>query len=403
MKFYTLSANIFLVNGKQYIERDVTPHLQKLMSSYPVVTICGPRQSGKTTLARHLYPEYDYVSLENYNERQRFYDDPVGFLALHAAPCIFDEVQNTPELLSYLQGIVDENDTPGMYILTGSVQMELQEKVTQSLAGRTGFVDLLPLSLHELQSAGIALSRDEYMLQGGLPRVHVQKIDPVNAYSDYFRSYVERDIRQLVNIRNLSEFELFVRLLASRVGQVVNLSAMAGEVGVSSTTLREWLTLLEASYIVFTLHPYYRNFGKRLTKTPKIYFTEPGLVASLLGIETPAQMGRDPLVGNMFENLVVLEVLKSRFNAGRRSNLYFFRDAKGFEIDLILDEQRQPLPVEIKSTHTYDFNLTKNLRQFASAIPEALTPHLVYAGSPMGCVQGVTIESYLNMYNVVNV
>ena len=393
---------MLLVKEKRYIERNVTPHLQKLMRSYPVVTICGPRQSGKTTLARHLYPEYDYVSLENYNERQRFYDDPVGFLALHPAPCIFDEVQNTPELLSYLQGIVDENDTPGMYILTGSVQMELQEKVTQSLAGRTGFVDLLPLSLHELQQAGISLSRDEYMLLGGLPRVHVQQIDPVNAYSDYFRSYVERDIRQLVNIRNLSAFELFVRLLAARVGQVVNLSAMAGEVGVSSTTLREWLTLLEASYIVFTLHPYYKNFGKRLTKTPKIYFTEPGLVASLLGIETPAQMGRDPLVGNMFENLVVLEALKSRFNAGRRSNLYFFRDTKGFEIDLILDEQRLPRPVEIKSTHTYDSNLTRNVRQFESMIPDAITPHLVYAGSPMGCVQGVKVESYLNMYHVVN-
>ena len=402
MKFYTDCIKILLVKEKRYIERDVTPHLQKLMRSYPVVTICGPRQSGKTTLARHLYPEYDYVSLENYNERQRFYDDPVGFLALHPAPCIFDEVQNTPELLSYLQGIVDENDTPGMYILTGSVQMELQEKVTQSLAGRTGFVDLLPLSLHELQQAGISLSRDEYMLLGGLPRVHVQQIDPVNAYSDYFRSYVERDIRQLVNIRNLSEFELFVRLLAARVGQVVNLSAMAGEVGVSSTTLREWLTLLEASYIVFALHPYYKNFGKRLTKTPKIYFTEPGLVASLLGIETPAQMGRDPLVGNMFENLVVLEALKSRFNAGRRSNLYFFRDTKGFEIDLILDEQRLPRPVEIKSTHTYDSNLSRNVRQFVSMIPDALTPHLVYAGVPMGCVQGVKVESYLNMYHVVN-
>ena len=393
---------MLLVKEKRYIERDVTPHLQKLMRSYPVVTICGPRQSGKTTLARHLYPEYDYVSLENYNERQRFYDDPLGFLALHPAPCIFDEVQNTPELLSYLQGIVDEKDTPGMYILTGSVQMELQEKVTQSLAGRTGFVDLLPLSLHELQQAGISLSRDEYMLLGGLPRVHVQQIDPVNAYSDYFRSYVERDIRQLVNIRNLSEFELFVRLLAARVGQVVNLSAMAGEVGVSSTTLREWLTLLEASYIVFTLHPYYKNFGKRLTKTPKIYFTEPGLVASLLGIETPAQMGRDPLVGNIFENLVVLEALKCRFNAGRRSNLYFFRDTKGFEIDLILDEQRLPRPVEIKSTHTYDSNLTRNVRQFESMIPDALMPHLVYAGTPMGCVQGVKVESYLNMYHVVN-
>ena len=393
---------MLLVKEKRYIERDVTPHLQKLMRSYPVVTICGPRQSGKTTLARHLYPEYDYVSLENYNERQRFYNDPLGFLALHPAPCIFDEVQNTPELLSYLQGIVDEKDTSGMYILTGSVQMELQEKVTQSLAGRTGFVDLLPLSLHELQQAGISLSRDEYMLLGGLPRVHVQQIDPVNAYSDYFRSYVERDIRQLVNIRNLSEFELFVRLLAARVGQVVNLSAMAGEVGVSSTTLREWLTLLEASYIVFTLHPYYKNFGKRLTKTPKIYFTEPGLVASLLGIETPAQMGRDPLVGNIFENLVVLEALMCRFNAGRRSNLYFFRDTKGFEIDLILDEQRLPRPVEIKSTHTYDSNLTRNVRQFESMIPDALMPHLVYAGTPMGCVQGVKVESYLNMYHVVN-
>ena len=393
---------MLFVKGQQYIERDVTRHLQKLMSTYPVVTICGPRQSGKTTLARHLYPEYDYVSLENHNERRRFYDDPMGFLALHKAPCIFDEVQNTPELLSYLQGIIDEQDTPGMYILTGSVQMELQQIVTQSLAGRTGFVDLLPLSLHELQQAGIKLSRDEYMLRGGLPRVHVQQIDPVNAYSDYFRSYVERDIRQLVNIRNLSEFELFVRLLAARVGQVVNLSAMAGEVGVSSTTLREWLTLLEASYIVFTLHPYYRNFGKRLTKTPKVYFTEPGLVASLLGIETIAQMGRDPLVGNMFENLVVLEALKSRFNAGRRSNLYFFRDTKGFEIDLILDEQRLPRPVEIKSTHTYDANLTKNVRLFDAMVPEALPPHLIYAGPSMGCVQGVTIESYLNMYNVVN-
>lgn len=393
---------MLFVKGKQYIERDVTQHLQKLMSSYPVVTICGPRQSGKTTLARHLYSEYDYVSLENHNERQRFYDDPMGFLALHKAPCIFDEVQNTPELLSYLQGIIDEQDTPGMYILTGSVQMELQQIVTQSLAGRTGFVDLLPLSLHELQQAGIKLSRDEYMLRGGLPRVHVQQIDPVNAYSDYFRSYVERDLRQLVNIRNLGEFELFVRLLAARVGQVVNLSSMAGEVGVSSTTLREWLTLLEASYIVFTLHPYYRNFGKRLTKTPKVYFTEPGLVASLLGIETPAQMGRDPLVGNMFENLVVLEALKSRFNAGRRSNLYFFRDAKGFEIDLIMDEQRLPRPVEIKSTHTYDANLTKNVRLFDAMVLEALPPHLIYAGPSMGCVQGVTIESYLNMYNVVN-
>ncbi|MBQ5665034.1 MAG: ATP-binding protein [Akkermansia sp.] len=380
----------------------MTPHLQKLMSSYPVVTICGPRQSGKTTLARHLYPEYDYVSLENHNERKRFYDDPIGFLELHAAPCIFDEVQNTPELPSYLQGIIDEHDTPGMYILTGSLQMELQQVVTQSLAGRTGMVDLMPLSLHELQRAGIILSRDEYLLRGGLPRVYVQDIDPVNAYSDYFRSYVERDIRQLVNVRHKTEFELFVKLLAARVGQVVNLSSMAGEVGISSTTLREWLSLLEASYIVFTLYPYYQNYGKRLTKSPKIYFTEPGLVASLLGIETPAQVGRDPLIGNMFENLVVLEALKSRFNAGRRSNLYFFRDVRGYEVDLILDEQRQPRPIEIKATHTYDSNLSRNVRQFGSIVKDALDPHLIYAGASMGVSQGVSIDSYLDIYHVMN-
>ena len=213
---------------------------------------------------------------------------------------------------------------------------------------------------------------------------------------------MERDLRQLVNIRNLGEFELFVRLLAARVGQVVNLSSMAGDVGVSSTTLREWLTLLEASYVVFTLRPYYKNFGKRLTKTPKVYFTEPGLVTSMLGIETPAQMGRDPLVGNMFENLVVLEALKNRFNAGRRSNLYFFRDAKGFEIDLILDEQRLPKPVEVKSTHTYDSNLTRNVRLFQTMVPESLPPHLVYAGASMGSVQGVSVDSYLDIYRIVN-
>ena len=390
-----------LVKEQRYIERDVSGHLQRMMQEFPVVTISGPRQSGKTTLARHLYPEYDYVSLEDLDERERFRTDPRQFLRQHAAPCIFDEVQHTPELLSYLQGVVDSEDNPGMYILTGSRQMEVQSLVTQSLAGRSGMVDLLPLSLHELQRAGIELSRDEYMVKGGLPRVHAGGVSFTNAYASYFRSYVERDVRQILNIRNLDSFVLFLRLLAARVGQEINLSSLAGDVGVSSTTLREWLFVLSASYILFTLQPYYQNLGKRLTKSPKIYFTEPGLVAHLLGIETASQMGRDPLLGNVFENLVVVEALKACFNSGHTPNLYFFRDTRGNEVDMLLDNSRIPYPVEIKSTTTYSSSLCRGLRQFCKSVPTAGTPQLVYGGKSLGMVQDVQVSSYLDVFDLV--
>ncbi len=358
---------------------------------YPVVTLCGPRQSGKTTLARHLFPDYDYVSLEDPDERLAFESDPRGFLQQHSAPCIFDEVQNTPKLLSYLQGIVDRENRPGMYILTGSRQMELQESITQSLAGRTAMVDLLPLSQQELQKAGIVLTRDEKLFYGGLPRVHAQGIKPARAYLDYLRTYVERDVRQMINVRNMMAFETFIRLLASRVGQIVNYSSLAGDVGVSATTIKEWVSMLEASYIVFTLRPYYKNYGKRLTKSPKIYFTETGLVTSLLGIKTEEQVGRDPLIGNIYENYVVSEFLKSQLNRGETPDLYFFRDSNGFEIDLILEHQRVPKPMEIKSAFTYSPDMCKNLRVFAELVPESLPPVLVYAGKSMGTLQGVAI------------
>ncbi len=270
--------------GKKIIERDASATILEAAEMYPVVTLCGPRQSGKTTLARHLFPDYDYVSLEDPDERMAFEHDPRGFLSMHKAPCIFDEVQNTPKLVSYLQSIVDREDRPGMYILTGSRQMELQETITQSLAGRSGMVDLLPLSQQELGRAGIQLTRDEKLFYGGLPRVHAQKLNPARAYSDYLRTYVERDVRQIINVRNVLAFETFIRLLASRVGQIVNYSSLAGDVGVSSMTIKEWISMLEASYIVFTLRPYHKNYGKRLTKSPKIYFTETGLVTALLGI-----------------------------------------------------------------------------------------------------------------------
>ena len=379
--------------GKKIIERDASATILEAAEMYPVVTLCGPRQSGKTTLARHLFPDYDYVSLEDPDERMAFEHDPRGFLSMHKAPCIFDEVQNTPKLVSYLQSIVDREDRPGMYILTGSRQMELQETITQSLAGRSGMVDLLPLSQQELGRAGIQLTRDEKLFYGGLPRVHAQKLNPARAYSDYLRTYVERDVRQIINVRNVLAFETFIRLLASRVGQIVNYSSLAGDVGVSSMTIKEWISMLEASYIVFTLRPYHKNYGKRLTKSPKIYFTETGLVTALLGIKSPEQVGRDPLIGNIYENYVVSEFLKTQLNKGNSPDLYFFRDSNGFEIDLILDQRRAPRPIEIKSAFTYNPDMCKNLRTFASLVANAKSPSLVYAGETMGTLQGIEVCS----------
>ncbi len=380
----------------------MSAHVQKLMGMYPIVTIAGPRQSGKTTLARHLYPDFDYVSMEDFRESQYFREDPTHFLQQHKAPCIFDEVQNTPELLSYLQGIVDEQKQTGMYIITGSRQMELQQAITQSLAGRTGIVDLLPLSLHELAMAGIKEDRDTALFRGCMPRVYEHGLEPGQVYSDYLRTYVERDVRQIINLRNLQAFELFLKLLASRVGQVLNFATLATDVGVSASTIREWVSVLEASYIVFTLYPYYNNYGKRLTKSPKIYFTEPGLIPCLLGIESPEQLGRDPLLGNIFENMVVVEALKTRFNAGKRANLYFFRDTKGFEIDLILDEARRPRPIEIKSGMTFTPAMVKNLEQFTARVPDALPAALIYGGKDMGLFHEVQVRNFANYYNIIN-
>lgn len=358
---------------------------------YPVVTLCGPRQSGKTTLARHLFPNYGYVSMEEPDEQAAFYNDPRGFLQQNPAPCIFDEVQNTPELLSYLQGIVDSENRPGMYVLTGSRQMELQQSITQSLAGRTGMVDLLPLSQHELERAGIQLTRNEKLFCGGLPRVHASRIKPARAYNDYLRTYVERDVRQIINVRNLAAFDVFMRLLASRVGQVVNYSSLAGDVGVSASTIKEWVSMLEASYIVFPLRPYYKNYGKRMIKSPKIYFTETGLVCSLLGIKSPEMVGRDPLIGSIYENYIVSEFLKTQLNMGETPDLFYFRDSNGFEIDLILEKRRCPVPIEIKSAFTYSPDMCKNLHRFAELVSDCKHPALIYAGKPMGQLRGVDV------------
>ena len=382
------------------VQREIAPHILKLAKIYPVVTVTGPRQSGKTTLARMLFPDFEYVNLEYPDIRDEALRDPRGFLLRHPAPVIFDEIQNTPQLLSYIQGIVDEARRKGMYVLTGSHQPMLQAAVTQSLAGRTGMAELLPFSISERKSAGARKQRDEWLLEGFMPRLVDPEMAPVQLYRDYFKTYVERDARQLINIRNLHAFETFVKLLAGRVGQLVNLSALAGVVGVASTTLREWLTALEASYIIFTLKPYHRNFGKRLIKSYKVYFTEPGLAAYLLGLRTPEQVGRDPLMGNLFENMVMVDILKTLLNSGKDPDLYFFRDTHGLEVDLLLATARHLVPLEVKASYTPHADLYQNIEKFRALVGKEIKhPAVVYSGRD---IPSDSEPSFINFENVAS-
>lgn len=365
---------------KNFIKRRISAHVLSLAEQFPVVTILGPRQSGKTTLARALFPKHAYVNLEAPETRAFARSDPKAFLQTYAAPAIFDEIQNVPELLSYLQIEVDSRENPGEYVLTGSHQPRLSEAVSQSLAGRTGIARLLPLSLRELADAGTSLSRDEALVNGFLPRIYARNTTPFQQYLEYYATYVERDVRRLVNIRNAVAFDTFVKVLAGRVGQVVNYSSLANDVGISVMTAREWISILEASFIIFRLPPYFENFGKRMIKSPKIYFVEPGLVAYLLELKTPQEAARDPLLGGIFENLVVVEALKARCNAGEDANLYFMRDEKGFEIDLLLSRNRKLFPFEIKAGMTWTPAFAANLEKAKKSIPKLQTGTVIYAG-----------------------
>lgn len=377
------------------IQRTIQTQLKKLASMYPVVTITGPRQSGKTTLAKMTFPNYRYVSLENFDVRQMADMDPRGFLKNYAAPVIFDEIQRVPALLSYIQTMVDENKSSGQYILTGSHQPQLGQGVSQSLAGRTGILQLLPLSIAELASAGIVLTRDEYMVQGFMPRLYDTPLDAKNLYRDYFSTYVEKDVRMMLNIKNLGAFENFVKLLAGRVGQLVNLSSLANDAGISIPTLKEWLSVLEASFIVFQLPCYFENFGKRLVKSKKLYFTEIGLASWMLGIETPEQASRDPLFGGLFENLVIVEALKSRFNAGERPDLYFLRDSQGLEADLLFQKSHNELiPIEIKGGMTWNKDFCRNLLKLRKLSGKFTPGYVIYAGDLTPKIEGIKFLNF---------
>ena len=378
-------------------------HVPRLLQSslidaargYPVVTLLGPRQSGKTTLARETFPDKAYVSLENPDTLARARLDPRAFLAEFDDGVVLDEVQRMPELLSWVQGLVDERQRPGEYVLTGSVQNAPKSGIGQSLAGRTAIFRLLPLSLEELGDAARPFDLWSEIHAGGFPRLRQHGLAPSLFHNSYLQIFLERDLVTLLQVRDLNQFRDFVRLLAGRVGQLVNHTSLGNDIGASPNTVRQWLSVLEAANLVFQLTPYYENFGKRIVKSPKVFFTDTGLACALLGIETVEQLRRDPLGGGLVENWAILEVLKGRWHRGREANLHFFRDSNGAEVDLLIGQGSTLLPVEIKSSRTFSAHFLKGLARFADlAGVRARDGVVVFDGEDRGTVRGVRLIGF---------
>lgn len=366
------------------IKRDLEPEIQRLAKQFPVVAILGPRQSGKTTLARQCFKDYLYVSLENPDSREFALQDPRGFLKTHEHPkgVIFDEVQQAPSLFSYIQTIVDERQSPGQFILTGSQNFQLHAHLSQSLAGRVATLKLLPLSMQELSQASLLPpSYEQVLFDGGYPRIHTQKISPLDWYPNYIQTYVEKDIRQLKNIPDLYLFQRFIKLCAGRIGQVINWSDLGRDAGVSYHTAQSWVSLLETSFILFLLPPYYKNFSKRLVKAPKLYFYDTGLACSLLDISSPSQLDTHFLKGGLFESFILTDLMKERLNAGRTPAFYYWRDKAGHEIDFIMEGEGKTRALEIKSAKTISPDSFSGLlywQNVAQASPEDC--FLIYGG-----------------------
>lgn len=385
------------------IDREISSYLSELAQKYPVVTITGPRQSGKTTLAKAVFKNMDYVNLELLDIREFARSDPRGFLRRIPNGAILDEIQRAPELISYIQGIVDDSGKNGMFILTGSQQFEVSNSINQSLAGRTALLKLLPFSFTEVKNNYGFTSIDDVVYKGFYPRIYDHQLNPTQASADYFETYVERDLRQLIQIKNLGTFQKFVRLCAGRISQLLNLHGLANDVGVSHTTAREWLTILEASYVVFLLQPFHKNIKKRLIKSPKLYFYDVGLVCYLLGIENLAHLESHPLRGYLFENLVVMEILKYRYNHGKKNNLNFYRDSVGNEVDVIYNIGANQLPIEIKAGETVTSSFFKGLNAFEKVIPDLPYGKLVvYAGGHGESRDQITIAQFPEISTILD-
>lgn len=363
-----------------YILRNIETLLGEAYRYFPVLTLTGPRQTGKTTTLRHLFPNLKYYSLENLETREIAQKDPIGFLNLHKEGMIIDEVHNDPELLSYIQGVVDVHPHK-RYVLSGSSNFALLKNVSQSLAGRSGVYELLPLSLSELSDSRLAEDLDALLFNGLFPAVCSGKNLARLIYPSYIKTYLERDVRDLLNVRDMRLFNLFLRLCAGRIGAVYNAAQMAEEIGVSVKTIQAWTSVLEASYVIFLLPPYYENNRKRLTKSPKMYFCDTGLACSLLGIDSPQQLAFHNMRGHLFENLIVVELLKRRFNNGKESNLFFYRDSNQNEIDVVVDNINSLELVEIKSAMTYNQSFSSALEKADNWLKKPIIKKtIVYAG-----------------------
>ncbi len=342
------------------VKREVSELLKKLARQFRAVAVVGPRQSGKSTLVKEVFPDKPYVSFETPSVRKFFTDDPLGFLNTYRQGALFDEAQRTPDLFSYLQEVIDSSEKRGRFVLTGSNNFVLQESITQTLAGRIGYIDLLPFNINEIgtvKRSGYGNDINTYIFKGGYPEIAtgMAKVEPW--FASYIRTYVERDVRQIKSIENLAAFEKLLLLCAGRTGQQLNMTNLAIEAGVNVNTVHSWLGLLQSSFIIYMLRPHHRNFNKRVVRTPKLYFYDTGLACALLGMREPKELQFNPLRGALFENLMINEMLKSRFNKGKRNNLYYWRDNTGNEIDVIIDNGKSLVPVEIKSgaTVTEDF------------------------------------------------
>jgi hypothetical protein len=364
------------------IPRRAAQRLRTLAGSFPVVAVTGPRQSGKTTLVRAEFRDRPYASLEDPDVREQATLDPRAFLDRFPDGCVLDEIQRSPGLLSYIQTAVDADPRPGRYVITGSGNLALLASVSQSLAGRAATLELLPFTAAEIADAGRLPPLDELLARGLYPALYDRQVDAGDWHAAYVQSYLERDVRQVVNVGSLIDFQRFLRLAAARVGQLLNVASLAQDAGIAQGTARAWLSVLEAGYVVFRLPPYHRNFGKRLIKSPKLYFVDTGLAAYLLGVANPSQMALHFARPALFENLVVTEAIKKRANTGARYDCYFWRDNIGTEVDLLVESGDGLTPVEIKSGATFQPEWLSGLRAWLrhTAGARRNRPGLVYGG-----------------------
>lgn len=381
-----------------YIKRKIESPILEAAKYFPVITVTGPRQSGKTTMLKHIFPHLHYYSLEDLDTRSFAMEDPVRFLHLHEEGMILDEVHNYPELLSYIQGIVDEQPQK-KFVLSGSSNFALLKKISQSLAGRSGVFELMPLSIDEVKGQiEYVDDADQLLYQGLYPAVCSCKNIPKFLYPSYVKTYLERDVRDLLNVKDIRLFNMFLKLCAGRIGSVFNASEIAGEIGVSSKTIQAWLSILQASYVVYLLPPYFENSRKRLTKSPKMYFCDTGLACTLLGIESAEQLAFDKMRGHLFENLIVVELLKRRLNEGKESNLYFYRDSNQNEVDILVNNGSSLDAIEVKSAMTYNPSFEKALQKVNEWVnPPVGKRIIIYAGTLEDDKGDIRLLNYRNM------